>query len=87
MRTCFRFHQDLMVGDEASQLRQILELTYPMENGVVRSWEDRKHVWNYTFFEKLKIDPTKTKVARDAWIRVGAQANLYKRSLTVDSTH
>ena len=63
-----------MVGDEASQLRQMLELTYPMENGIVRSWEDMKHVWNYTFFEKLKIDPTKTKVAH---IGVWAQANLY----------
>eukprot|EP00731_Ephydatia_muelleri_P028075 Em0019g948a len=54
--------KELMVGDEASQLRQMLELTYPMENGIVRSWEDMKHVWNYTFFEKLKIDPTKTKI-------------------------
>ena len=51
-----------MVGDEASQLRQMLEVNYPMENGIVRSWEDMKHVWDYTFFEKLKIDPTKTKV-------------------------
>lgn len=26
--------QDLMVGDEASQLRSMLEVSYPMENGV-----------------------------------------------------
>lgn len=25
-----------MVGDEASQLRSMLDVTYPMENGVVR---------------------------------------------------
>ena len=31
-----------MVGDEASQLRSMLEVNYPMENGIVRSWEDMK---------------------------------------------
>ena len=51
-----------MVGDEASQLRSMLEVNYPMENGIVRNWEDMKHVWNYTFHEKLKIDTRKTKV-------------------------
>lgn len=25
-----------MVGDEASQLRSMLDVTYPMENGIVR---------------------------------------------------
>ena len=69
----FLFRQELMVGDEASQLRQMLELTYPMDNGIVRSWEDMKHVWDYTFFEKLKIDPTKTKVNwAHRWIGAGA---------------
>ena len=51
-----------MIGDEASQLRQMLEVNYPMENGIVRNWEDMKHVWDYTFKEKLKIDPKTTKV-------------------------
>ena len=54
--------QDLMVGDEASQLRSMLEVNYPMENGIVRNWDDMKHVWNYTFHEKLSIDTKNTKV-------------------------
>ena len=55
--------KDLMVGDEASELRSMLEVGYPMENGVVRNWEDMKHVWDYTFGEtKLNIDPTGCKV-------------------------
>lgn len=54
--------KDLMVGDEASQLRSMLEVNYPMENGIVRNWDDMKHVWNYTFHEKLCIDPKNTKV-------------------------
>lgn len=51
-----------MVGDEASQLRSMLEVNYPMENGIVRSWEDMVHVWDYTFYEKLKVDPKGCKV-------------------------
>lgn len=55
--------QDLMVGDEASALRSLLELNYPMENGVVRNWEDMCHVWDYTFgSKKMDIDPTNAKV-------------------------
>lgn len=52
-----------MVGDEASQLRSLLEVSYPMENGVVRNWEDMCHVWDYTFGpKKMDIDPTNTKI-------------------------
>lgn len=52
-----------MVGDEASQLRALLECSYPMENGIVRNWEDMCHVWDYTFGpKKMNIDPTNTKI-------------------------
>merc|ERR1711981_674183 len=55
--------KDLMVGDDASKLRSMLECTYPMENGMVRSWEDMQHVWDYTFGpEKLRIDPSGCKI-------------------------
>lgn len=54
--------QDLMVGDEASQLRSMLEVNYPMENGIVRNWDDMKHIWNYTFKEKLNLNTRNTKV-------------------------
>lgn len=51
-----------MVGDEASQLRSMLEVNYPMENGIVRNWDDMKHIWNYTFKEKLNLNTRNTKV-------------------------
>jgi len=55
--------KDLMVGDEASQLRSMLEVSYPMENGMVRNWEDMCHVWDYTFGpKKMNIDPKNTKI-------------------------
>ncbi|XP_066994658.1 actin-related protein 2 isoform X1 [Anabrus simplex] len=55
--------KDLMVGDEASKLRSMLEVNYPMENGIVRNWEDMCHVWDYTFGpEKMNISPPDCKI-------------------------
>lgn len=55
--------KDLMVGDEASKLRSMLEVSYPMDNGMVRNWEDMMHVWDYTFGpEKLNLDPENCKI-------------------------
>uniref|UniRef100_A0A672MWW9 Actin-related protein 2-B n=1 Tax=Sinocyclocheilus grahami TaxID=75366 RepID=A0A672MWW9_SINGR len=54
---------DLMVGDEASELRSMLEVNYPMENGIVRNWDDMKHLWDYTFGpEKLNINSRNCKI-------------------------
>jgi actin-related protein 2 len=54
--------KDIMVGDEAAALRNYLQVTQPMEHGIVRNWEDMKHLWDYTFSEKLRIDPVGRKV-------------------------
>ena len=51
-----------MVGDEAAENRNYLQVTQPMEHGIVRNWEDMKHLWDYTFDEKLKVDPRGRKV-------------------------
>lgn len=54
--------KDIMVGDEAAALRNYLQITQPMEHGIVRNWEDMKHLWDYTFAEKLRVDPAGRKV-------------------------
>lgn len=52
-----------MVGDEASECRSMLEVSYPMENGMVRSWDDMLHLWDYTFGpDCLNISPPDCKV-------------------------
>jgi actin-related protein 2 len=51
-----------MVGDEAAAARAHLEISYPVDNGIVRSWDDMQAVWDYTWYERLKIDPTECKV-------------------------
>ncbi|KAJ3301889.1 Actin- protein 2 [Kappamyces sp. JEL0829] len=47
--------KDIVVGDEAAALRAQLQMSYPMENGIVRNWDDMYHLWDYTFKEKLGI--------------------------------
>lgn len=54
--------KDIMCGDEAAAARTMLQISYPMENGIVKKWEDMQHLWDYTFFEKMKIDPRGRKI-------------------------
>lgn len=54
--------KDIMVGDEAAQNRNFLQVTQPMEHGIVKNWEDMKLLWDYTFDERLKVDPRGRKV-------------------------
>uniref|UniRef100_A0A2K5IRH7 Actin-related protein 2 n=1 Tax=Colobus angolensis palliatus TaxID=336983 RepID=A0A2K5IRH7_COLAP len=56
-------NKDLTVGDEVSELRSMLEVNYPMGNGIVRNWDDMKHLWDYTFGpEKLNTDTRNCKI-------------------------
>jgi len=53
--------KDIMVGDECAKLRHALEITYPLKNGVITSWEDMYHLWDYTW-ERLKINPKECQI-------------------------
>lgn len=54
--------KDIMVGDLASEYRSYLQLSQPMEHGIVKNWDDMKHLWDYTFHEKLCVDTQGRKV-------------------------
>ncbi|CRG89620.1 Actin-related protein 2 [Talaromyces islandicus] len=54
--------KDIMCGDEAAAARSMLQISYPMENGIVKKWDDMQHLWNYTFYDKMKIDPEGRKI-------------------------
>lgn len=48
--------KDVMIGDDASKLRSMLEVNYPMENGIVRNWDDMLLLYDYTFGrEKMNL--------------------------------
>ncbi|ODQ66847.1 endocytosis and membrane growth and polarity [Nadsonia fulvescens var. elongata DSM 6958] len=54
--------RDIMCGDEASAARTMLQVGYPMENGIIRNWEDMEHLWDYSFYEKMKINTSGKKI-------------------------
>jgi actin-related protein 2 len=54
--------KDVMVGDECARLRSLLDVNYPVDQGIVRNWDDMHHVWNHTFYDKLKINPPDCKI-------------------------
>ncbi|MES1911491.1 MAG: Actin-related protein 2 [Cercozoa sp. M6MM] len=54
--------KDIMCGDECAALRSMLQTNYPVENGIVKNWEDMQHLWDYTFNERLQITPSNHKV-------------------------
>ncbi|XP_020622589.1 actin-related protein 2-like [Orbicella faveolata] len=56
--------KDMMVGDEARKHCRKQKMNYPVDNiGIVRNWEDMKHLWDYAFGEtKLNVDPKTCKI-------------------------
>ncbi|XP_019416809.1 PREDICTED: actin-related protein 2-like isoform X3 [Lupinus angustifolius] len=54
--------QDIVVGEGCAELRHQLDISYPVNNGVVQNWDDMCHVWDHAFFDKLKINPPDCKI-------------------------
>ena len=42
-----------MYGDEASPYRALLDITYPIDEGRVRNWDDFNALWEYTFKSRM----------------------------------
>lgn len=55
--------KDQMICDEiTNKTRPYLDLTYPVEHGVIKNWEDEELVLDYLWNQKLKIQPNEHKI-------------------------
>ena len=56
-------YKEIMIGDEVIPYRSLLELSYPIDEGIIRNPEDLFKLWEYALTQKLKIeDPSETKI-------------------------
>lgn len=47
--------KDSCVGDEAQNKRENLTLKYPIERGIITSWDDMEKICHYTFYNELQV--------------------------------
>ena len=49
--------QDSFIAAAALSKKAILNLNYPIKNGIVTNWDDMEKIWDYCFYERLCIAP------------------------------
>ncbi|KAF1865337.1 hypothetical protein Lal_00004711 [Lupinus albus] len=54
--------KDIVVGEGCADLRHQLDISYPVNNGIVQNWDDMCHVWDHAFYNELKINPQDCKI-------------------------
>ena len=56
-------YKEIMIGDEVIPYRSLLELSYPIDEGIIKNPDDLFKLWEYALTQKLKIeDPSETKI-------------------------
>ncbi len=45
------------IGDEARARRDVLNLRFPIEHGIVTNWDDLEKIWHHTFYNELRVAP------------------------------
>jgi len=50
-------NKEVYVGDEAQVKRGVLKLQYPIEHGIVTSWDDMEKIWHHTYYNELRVAP------------------------------
>lgn len=50
-------NRDEYVGDEVLAKSGILNIKYPIYNGIINCWDDMERIWNHAFYNELCISP------------------------------
>jgi actin-related protein 2 len=51
-----------MYGDDVLKYRSYLDVSHPMENGIIQNWDDMELLWEHTFKECLSVNPKEHKI-------------------------
>ena len=54
--------KECFVGDEAIAKKGILEISYPIEHGIVTNWDEMEKIWSHAFYTELRIPPNEQPV-------------------------
>lgn len=46
------------IGDEAHQKRGVCIVEYPIEHGIINDWDNMKKIWDHTFYNELRDQPS-----------------------------
>eukprot|EP00455_Lapot_gusevi_P052579 TRINITY_DN8022_c0_g1_i5.p1 TRINITY_DN8022_c0_g1~~TRINITY_DN8022_c0_g1_i5.p1 ORF type:complete len:374 (-),score=46.98 TRINITY_DN8022_c0_g1_i5:146-1267(-) len=49
--------KDSYVGDEAQLKRDVLDVTYPIQQGLIINWDEMEKLWQHTFDVELGVSP------------------------------
>jgi actin-related protein 2 len=47
--------KDIMICDETTDYRSMLELSYPLKEGIVENWDDMSLIWDYAYQNKMNL--------------------------------
>lgn len=49
-------NKECYLGKEAQTKKGVLKLSYPIEHGVIKDWQDMEKVWHHCFYSELLVD-------------------------------
>ncbi|KAK2703798.1 uncharacterized protein LOC136041551 [Artemia franciscana] len=52
-----KYSQNIHLGREFEERRDILTANYPVKNGIVKDYDNLEKIWGYIFDHKLQISP------------------------------